>query len=513
MGQPAFKLDPSLKSTSDEMRASWNSYNDRISKPLGKAVGGSGVSGKGFRQVKEEMQNISERMIQNFTNELANNAILDDALALATLGAINDAVNDNVEEALAGEAAAKALKNQVTNLDPNQAIDDFGDSMLPDTDALTDNDALQAAAMENAQVANDNVETPDGEAGFKQDALRPGALDREQERKNRAKEMQNHESLINQEKDPGKRQDLKEKYADYLEKEIKKMDERGKKQEAEADKKPDEENKPEEKKPTETPSEQNPENPEENPTGDPSKKVDDALDNQGLPLVDTDEDNPMLPKKTEAEKTQEAQQQGANNGQPNNENGQPEGQANESPEGQPADENKKRGYKLPKERGKITQGINYLRNRNDVKAKDSAIKLIQKQISKLNNEIRPIDLKNKLLNLTLYPLRATWLTLWLIVIVLYALAGILQVTIVLYMPIGVIVQAAASGVRAAVKVIGSKIDSIKKSIKENEDKIKDKKEKIKSYTNQIKRLAKERQALLNEQSLLGSGKSNAPANT
>ena len=577
MADPAFKLDSGLKPLSDSLQESLASQNSRISGSLGKALGGSSISGAGFKNIKDKIQEMGERMAQSVSNEMLAGEAIQDVIGLAALAAV--AANDNVE------ALAEEAKKTAANIDPNQIIDNFGKSPTPSEADLARQAAL-ADSLTGSTAANDNVETPNQEEAPKPKALSDAKAandNQESDKKNEpptketeppVAEVPNEEATqplpeqpvvpaqppqTSAKNTPGAQSDTTKNNQEQSNKpeppaqktaESPTGESATKPQGEPADNKPpvvevpqetgaqaptgaatpavkktEGEPEPPAQKTAESPTGESATKPQEEeakakeqaeagnpppnaegeqpaegvpaktegepePPAEENKKIDNALDNLGVPLVPTDEYG--RPTKTKEEEAKAKEQAEAGNPPPNADGEQPT-------EGAP--ENKNQG--TPQEgakRGKITQGINYLRN--------------YQKITELKNEIKKINKKIKPLEHLITLLKIAYWSLYVVEIFIRLLAIVLALTIVflIFFPLAEGVWAAASIPQASRLAIKKEIKALEKSIEE-EKKKRDKKEKeVKKYQNEIKNLAIQRNNLKN-QALLSQGDPNTPPNT
>lgn len=582
MAAPAFKLDPRLKPLSDSLRGSLNSQTGRISSAFGKALGGSGVHGEGFKKVKEKLQDVSEQMAQATAEEIEAGTSLEDAFDLIAMSAFNEAANANIEEALADEVAQQAAAEAANNLDPNQAIGDFGKSALPEAQNIAEqiaaHDAEQqalASALQNGEPANDNVEMPTPSSippqngkvisinrnKEKSEAARQQALNAERDNMNREKEMDDYQSRIQQEQDPRKKEALQKEYLDFLDKEIEKMQRKQKEREAqnqEAAKQkqqisPSEEQsnqeavQPEQKPETPEPINKEPEknldealkkvgemkddaaqeaekaneketegmpelpreigkepatqtNPPEPEPQEKPNKIDQALNDAGVPLVDTDEDNPMLPKKTEAEKAKEKERAEAAGNNPNSKQGEDEGQDEETEARTP--------QKDPR-RGIITQGVNSLKNRERLKEITNETNQLhtnmegnRKKIEDINNKIGPEESKIKKLEKLNKLLKVIVPILFVISLILSLFSLVLGWVLVILPGLSTAASLTHKYLKKIRKKNEEEIEKIKAEIKKPLDERATEYKKLSANTKQVETLARERFRLKN-QSLIG----------
>lgn len=559
MAQAARKIDPNLKPLSDSLNSSLASETARVSDTLANSLGGSRLAGEGFKKINDKIQDIGEQMSQVLADELTGQELLKDAGMLALVIAANELNNEDNKKNL-----ADSIKEGAQNIDPNEAINDFGNSALPENKSV----AEQIAEHETKQAANDNVETPpvaanDNVENQPHDRLQAG-MDRTKEKSEAAKKAALNPNALNTaqaandntENDPKSEpgavdnplpivpppeptdNSLKSPQTNPPQNQKQPDQPHDASTTAAQQKNPEQPNEPEpkpaEKKAIENLDKKEPENtepkpekPEENseekkeeaqpqpePAVEPEPEtnpIDQALNEAGLPLVDTDEDNPMLPKKTEIEKAAEQakQQESAQT----SENNQPDGNAPQSTEGEDP-ENPNTPPQPGQKRGKITQGVNYLRNRGAISDIEKEIKQLEPKLRELKKEIKQINDKIKPIERKITLLRIAYWSLFIVEIFLRLLAVVLAITIVflIFFPLAEMVWAASSVPQGARLAMGKEIDKLKETI-EDEKKKKEKKEKeLKKYQNEIKNLAIQRYNLMN-QSLLRRGDQNTPTNT
>lgn len=227
---------------------------------------------------------------------------------------------------------------------------------------------------------------------------------------------------------------------------------------------------------------------------------------EGPPLVNTDEYGQVV-------KPAEKNQVNPQTGQPNNQNteqangGQPNqpgagGQApGAAPDAQAAEQN-------TPNRGKLTQGINYLRQKGAVdKIAKQILKLIaeknkeQRNLKKLNDELRPLKLQKNLL-------RTAYWGLVIITWIIRGAAAILAMTIIflIFIPLAPAVWMSANIPSFAADAIDIRLAMVKEKMEEKEKKQEEKKTTVKKLNEQISKLSRDRQKILN-QSLLGNKQS------
>ena len=171
MAEAQRKIDPAFKPISDELNRSWEGHTHKISSALEKVLGGSGVSGRGFRQVNEEIKDISNQMLTVFGNNLLDDEAMVDFLALNLLQAANENLETtNLEEALKNSLQA-ANDNEESDTPPLPAelpapediINNFANGANTDTSTLPNNvipskSKKQTTPPESAQ--NDEEKEP-----------------------------------------------------------------------------------------------------------------------------------------------------------------------------------------------------------------------------------------------------------------------------------------------------------------------------------------------------------------
>lgn len=511
MATSAFKLDPSLEPLSKSLRDSVESQSGRVNNALSKALGKSDVHGEGFKKVKDIIQDVGGQMTQALAEGITADENLKSAFVLNALNALNKAANDNLEQNLENEIAKKTETSALDNLNADQAITDFGNSVLPEVEQ--DAQQITQEALDQSNLVTAPLGT--GAANDNQEEVSTVT------QKNSPKQPTN-KTTPDKEELPPENIDANTTKKEVLPKPVRPVDSveptESEEQPTSIPKPLETTSVPTDQSPTPepittalpaTPSEQKiaPE-PSLPPTAPPPKTADPEIqaDEQPevpekitepldalLPLIETDEDNPLLPKKILEESTKANQEQAQN----------------QDSENQDSAQNNEGSPQTNPERGKITQGINFLRNRaqfaeidQEVQAIYEKIKQIQKDIKELSDKITPVERK-----INLY--RIAYWSSFVVMIFLYLIAAILALTIIFLfiIPIAPFIWGLAEIPSASCTAINHQMDSLKKEIEDDKKKKEKKEEELKKYQGDLKTLAIKRHNLKN-QSLLSAGNPN-----
>ena len=500
-------LSKSISPITQPVNSFFRSRLNTINNAVLTALAASAIQGPALKKVNDLIQNMTSHMVVDTAEKGIENTMGD----LVTVSLLNEALANLADQAILDDAFDDAALNRATNPMLNdfakRSLNDFGTNPVPEDNLETPEDSLPSVTpsdqesstlpgnqrsvaknSDTAPAANDNREFPEAANDNQESPVAsvPTAANDNQEFPDTAEdELANSEEVPppNLPPEPGS-------YPRAADSTNPNKNLSPKNQTAGAG------------APEQTPGAKNSEPAASQPQPEPTPEVSPSSGTEGVPLVDTDEYGRL-----KSDSNQPATNQNSNqtNQQPNQSPTAPS-LANNSVDPNnpnPNTDNAQEAEQNSPDRGKLAQGINYVRNfkkmgelAKQISDLENERKKELKNLKKLNAKLAPLELQRNLLRVSYWSLvAAKW--------GLRALAALLAITIVflIFIPIAPAVWFSANIPALAATAVNLKLNAVKEKIAEEGKERDAVKKKIKNLNEKIMALNKDRRKILNQSPL------------